>query len=57
MITLQEKYIKETIPALRTKFGYKNIMAVPKIEKAVVNIGIGRIREEKERRKSKNIWR
>jgi len=49
MITLQEKYIKETIPALRAKFGYKNIMAVPKIEKAVVNIGIGRIREEKER--------
>ena len=49
MTTLQEKYVKETVPALRAKFGYKNVMAVPKIEKAVVNIGIGRIREEKER--------
>lgn len=49
MTMLQEKYIKEVIPALRAKFGYKNIMAVPKIQKAVVNIGIGRMREEKER--------
>lgn len=49
MILLQEKYIRDAIPALRAKFGYKNIMAVPKIEKAVVNIGIGRAREEKER--------
>ncbi len=49
MMTLHEKYVKETIPALRALFGYKNTMAVPKIEKAVVNIGIGRTREEKER--------
>lgn len=49
MMTLQEKYVKETIPALRAMFGYTNIMAVPKIRKVVVNIGIGRTREEKER--------
>lgn len=49
MMTLKEKYIQETIPALRATFGYKNIMAVPKIEKVAVNIGIGRVREEKER--------
>ncbi len=34
---------------MREKFGYKNVMAVPKIEKAVINTGIGKWREEKER--------
>jgi large subunit ribosomal protein L5 len=48
MSTLQEKYQKEIIPAMRTKFGYKNIMAVPKIDKVVVNVGVGRLRDEKE---------
>jgi len=37
---LQEKYNKEVVPALREKFGYKNIMAVPKITKVVLNVGI-----------------
>ena len=48
MLTLQEKYKKEVIPVLRAKFGYKNIMSVPKIEKVVVNVGVGRIRDEKQ---------
>ena len=48
MSTLQEKYKKEVIPAMREKFGYQNIMAVPKIEKVVVNCGVGRIRDEKQ---------
>jgi len=48
MSTLQEKYKKEVIPAMRAKFGYKNVMAVPKIEKVVVNSGVGRIRDEKQ---------
>jgi large subunit ribosomal protein L5 len=39
---LLEKYRKEVIPAMREKFGYKNIMAVPKIEKVVINTGYGR---------------
>jgi len=47
-IPLQEKYKKEVIPAMRAKFGYKNVMAAPKIEKAVVNVGVGRLRDEKE---------
>lgn len=34
---------------MRERFGYKNVMAVPKIEKVVVNCGVGRFREEKER--------
>ncbi|MBI3631077.1 MAG: 50S ribosomal protein L5 [Candidatus Sungbacteria bacterium] len=49
MISLQEKYQKEVIPAMRGQFGYPNVMAVPRIEKVVVNVGIGRIRDEKER--------
>lgn len=39
---LLAKYRKEVIPAMREKFGYKNVMAVPKIEKVVVNVGFGR---------------
>ena len=49
MKTLHEQYEKEVIPALRKEFGYKNAMAVPKIEKVVVNIGVGRFREDKQR--------
>lgn len=36
------------IPGMRAKFGYKNVMAVPKISKVVVNCGVGRIRDEKQ---------
>jgi len=49
MATLQEKYKKEVIPALQAKFGYKNTMAVPRLIKVVVNVGVGRLRDEKER--------
>jgi large subunit ribosomal protein L5 len=49
MNDLRQKYTKEVIPAMQAKFGYKNIMAAPKIVKAVVNAGVGRLREEKER--------
>src|SRR5215831_7495167 len=38
---LKEHYIKKTIPALTKEFSYKNVMAVPKIEKISVNIGMG----------------
>ncbi len=40
---LKEKYKKEVIPAMKDKFGYKSVMAVPKIEKVVINTGIGRL--------------
>src|SRR3989304_10039085 len=42
MIRLREKYQKEVVPALMKKFGYKNIRAVPKIEKVVLNTGFGK---------------
>jgi large subunit ribosomal protein L5 len=38
---LKEKYRKEVVPALMKEFGYKSIMAVPKVEKVVLNMGLG----------------
>ncbi len=40
---LKEKYNTEVIPAMMEKFGYKTKMAVPKIEKVVVNVGFGKM--------------
>lgn len=42
---LQEKYNKEVIPALMEKFGYKNLMEVPKLEKIIVNMGVGEAKD------------
>lgn len=42
---LQEKYEKEVVPALMEKFGYKNIMEVPKLDKVVINMGVGEAKE------------
>ena len=41
MSELKEKYLKEVIPALRERYGYKNVMQVPHVEKVVLNIGLG----------------
>jgi large subunit ribosomal protein L5 len=41
MSRLKERYIKDVVPALTKEFGYKNVMAVPKIQKVVVNMGLG----------------
>ena len=41
MSRLRERYEKEVIPALKKEFGYSNVMAVPKFEKVVVNMGLG----------------
>ena len=41
MTRLKEKYQKEVVPALQKEFGYKNVMAVPRLEKIVVNMGLG----------------
>ncbi|MFR1709151.1 MAG: 50S ribosomal protein L5 [Clostridium sp.] len=46
MVTrLQEKYNSEVIPAMMDKFGYKNIMEVPKLEKIVINMGVGEAKD------------
>jgi len=41
MARLQERYSKDVVPLLREEFSYKNPMQVPKLEKIVVNVGIG----------------
>jgi large subunit ribosomal protein L5 len=41
MSRLKERYQREVVPALTKEFGYKNVMAVPKITKVVVNMGLG----------------
>jgi len=38
---LREKYNKEIIPSLKEKYGYKSVMETPKLEKIVVNMGVG----------------
>ena len=45
MARLQEKYKNEVAPALMEKFGYKSVMQIPKLEKIVVNIGLGEAKE------------
>ncbi|SMB88871.1 LSU ribosomal protein L5P [Thermanaeromonas toyohensis ToBE] len=41
MPRLKEKYLKEIRPAMQKKFGYRNVMEIPKLEKIVVNMGVG----------------
>ena len=41
MSRLKDKYQQEVVPALTKEFGYKNVMAVPRIHKVVVNMGLG----------------
>ena len=38
---LKDKYVSEVIPALQQKFNYKNVMQIPKVEKIVINMGLG----------------
>ncbi len=41
MVRLREQYKNEVVPALVKHFGYQNIMAVPRLEKTVINMGLG----------------
>lgn len=45
MPRLQEVYNEQVIPKMMEKFGYKNIMEVPKLEKIVINMGVGKAKE------------
>ena len=45
METLREQYEKEVVPAMMKKFNYKSVMQVPKLEKIVINIGLGDVKE------------
>ena len=41
MDRLQEKYVKEVVPAMTEQFSYKNVMELPKIEKIIINMSVG----------------
>ncbi|MCL2355297.1 MAG: 50S ribosomal protein L5, partial [Oscillospiraceae bacterium] len=45
MEKLREQYQKEVVPALMKKFKYKSVMQVPRLEKIVLNIGLGDIKD------------
>ena len=45
MARLKAMYLKEIVPAMTKKFGYKNVMEVPKIEKIVINMGVGEAKD------------
>ena len=45
MARLKETYQNEIVNAMMKKFGYKNIMEVPKLEKIVINMGVGEAKE------------
>lgn len=45
MLRLKEKYINEIAPAMQEKFQYKNVMQIPKLEKVVINMGLGEVKD------------
>ena len=45
MSNIKDLYVKEVAPALMTKFGYKSTMQIPKLEKIVINIGLGEAKD------------
>lgn len=45
MEILKEQYVKEIVPALMKKFNYKSVMEVPKLEKIVINVGLGDMKD------------
>jgi len=55
MLRFKEKYQKEVVPQMIERFGYKNQMAVPKIEKVVINTGFGRQVSDKTSEEQKKI--
>ena len=42
---LYDKYVTEVVPALQQKFGYKNVNQIPKIDKIVINMGLGDLKD------------
>jgi large subunit ribosomal protein L5 len=56
MLRLKDKYVKEVVPQMMERFGYQNKMAVPKIEKVVINTGFGRLISGKSSEEQKKIY-
>ncbi len=56
MLGLKDRYQKEVIPLMQEKFGYKNPMAVPRLEKVIVNTGFGKLVVGKTAEEQKKIY-
>jgi large subunit ribosomal protein L5 len=56
MSKFKDKFNKEIVPAMREKFGYKNVMAVPKIQKVTINTGFGRPMSGKSGKDQKKVY-
>jgi len=46
MARLKDRYRQEVVPAMMKEFGYRNVMQVPRLEKVVLNMGVGQARED-----------
>lgn len=49
MERLQEQYNKKIIPSLKQKFAFNNVLQVPKIVKIVINVGVGKVKDDKKK--------
>jgi len=47
MARLKETYVSSVAPAMMKKFGYKNVMEIPKLDKVIINVGCGEAKENK----------
>jgi len=45
MSRLYDKYVQEVVPAMQEKFKYKSVMQIPRLEKVVINMGVGEVKE------------
>lgn len=46
MARLKDKYVSEVVPAMQAKFQYKNVMQIPKLVKVVINMGVGKAKDD-----------
>jgi len=53
--SIKEKYKSKAVPQLKEKFGYKNVMSIPRIKKVVINTGFGRIVSNKTKDEQKKF--
>ena len=52
MARLKEFYKSDVAPAMMSKFGYKSVMQIPKLDKVVINVGCGELKDNPKDRKS-----
>src|SRR3989344_746232 len=48
MLNIREQYIKNAVPQMKKSFGWQSSLAVPRITKVVVNVGVGKMRDKKD---------